>query len=386
MPVLQLLPACKDYIWGGHRLVDEYGVNFNGPVLAEAWMLSCHPDGPSTIACGPYQGKTLQEYIDEQGFGVLGKNCERFLEFPILTKLIDARNNLSIQVHPDNAYALKNEGQYGKTEMWYVLDAKPGSFLYYGFKEEISKEEFEQRIQDDTLLEVLGKKPVKKGDVLFIEAGTLHAIGEGILIAEIQQNSNVTYRIYDYGRKGKDGLPRQLHVAQALDVTKREPVREDGKMYPHIADCDYFTVDHVYLDGTTLYKTTGMVNEDSFLSILVLDGQGTLKCDGDKVLFKKGDSLFLPANSGKWSMKGNCDVLLTTIRKKENGLQVAFDVANEKMVVDNEEYAVSMDSIKDDIMKHIEMDRLEFVVLYNCEDENVRRNIEKEILCPVRFA
>ena len=130
-------------------------------------------------------------------------------DFPILIKFIDAQDNLSIQVHPDNRYALENEGQYGKTEMWYVMDAGEDAFLYYGFKEEISREEFARRIEEDTLLDVLNKVPVKKGDVLFIEAGTIHAIGKDILVAEIQQNSNVTYRVYDYGRIGKDGKKRE---------------------------------------------------------------------------------------------------------------------------------------------------------------------------------
>ena len=188
MSVLKLKPSCKDYLWGGHRLVDEYGKDYDGDILAETWELSCHPDGPSRIVNGSYAGMTLEEYIEAAGKEVLGTNCRRFRDFPILIKFIDAKQNLSIQVHPDNRYALKNEGQYGKTEMWYVMDAGKDAFLYYGFKQEISKEEFARRIQEDTLLEVLNAVPVQKGDVLFIESGTIHAIGEDILIAEIQQN------------------------------------------------------------------------------------------------------------------------------------------------------------------------------------------------------
>ena len=187
--ILKLKPACKDYLWGGHRLADEYGVEYDGKILAEAWELSCHPDGPSVIVNGKYTGKTLREYIDIEGREVLGTHCRRFREFPILTKFIDAKDNLSIQVHPSNSFALQNEGQYGKTEMWYIIDAEPGAFLYYGFKKEISKDEFAQRIKDNTLLEVLNAVPVKKGDALFIESGTLHAIGKGILIAEITCSS-----------------------------------------------------------------------------------------------------------------------------------------------------------------------------------------------------
>lgn len=186
MSILKLKPSCKDYLWGGHRLAEEYGVKYDGEVLAEAWELSCHSDGPSYIANGMYAGKTLQEYIDIKGKEVLELNCRRFRDFPILTKFIDAKQSLSVQVHPSNRYALKNEDQYGKTEMWYVMDADPGAYLYYGFKTEISKEEFAKRIEEDTLLEVLNAVPVQKGDVLFIESGTIHAIGAGILIAEIQ--------------------------------------------------------------------------------------------------------------------------------------------------------------------------------------------------------
>ena len=215
MSVLKLLPAYKDYLWGGHRLVDEYNKEYDGDILAETWELSCHPDGPSRIANGRYAGKTLEEYIEAEGKGVLGTHCRRFRDFPILIKFIDAKQDLSVQVHPDNRYALKNEGQYGKTEMWYVVDAGEDATLYYGFKEEISKEEFAERIENDTVLDVLNKVPVQKGDVLFIESGTIHAIGADILIAEIQQNSNVTYRVYDYGRVGKDGKKRDLHIEKA---------------------------------------------------------------------------------------------------------------------------------------------------------------------------
>ena len=204
MAILKLKPSGKDYIWGGHKLVDNYGKEMTGDRLAETWELSCNPDGPSFVANGEDAGKTLRQYIEEHGKKVLGTNCERFEDFPILTKFIDAQDNLSIQVHPDNEYALKNEGQYGKTEMWYVVDAEEGACLYHGFNREISKDEFAKRIEEDTLLEVLNKVPVHKGDVFFIEAGTIHAIGKGLIIAEIQQNSNVTYRVYDYGRVGKD--------------------------------------------------------------------------------------------------------------------------------------------------------------------------------------
>ena len=292
MSVLKLKPSCKDYLWGGHRLVEEYGKEYDGEILAETWELSCHPDGPSTIVNGAYAGKTLEEYIEAEGKEVLGTNCRRFRDFPILTKFIDAKQDLSIQVHPDNRYALKNEGQYGKTEMWYVVDAGKEAFLYYGFKKEVSKEEFARRIQEDTLLEVLNAVPVQKGDVLFIESGTIHAIGKDILIAEIQQNSNVTYRVYDYGRVGKDGKKRDLHIEKAIAVTNR-------------------------VEGT--------VSEESFVSILILDGEGVVSC-GNKVSYQKGDSLFLPAGSGAYVIEGSCDALITTIRAKAAPVRIGIDI------------------------------------------------------------
>ena len=213
MAVFRLTPAFKDYIWGGTRLRDEYGKKCDYDKVAESWELSCHKDGASVVADGEDKGFTLAEYIDKHGKAVLGTDCEKFENFPILIKLIDAKDNLSVQVHPDNEYALRVEGEYGKTEMWYIVDCDEGATLLYGFKHEISKEEFAERIADNTLLEVTNAVPVKKGDVFFIQAGTLHAIGKGILIAEIQQNSNTTYRIYDYGRVGKDGKPRELHLS-----------------------------------------------------------------------------------------------------------------------------------------------------------------------------
>lgn len=326
MSILKLKPSCKDYIWGGHRLAEEYGIQSDKDVLAEAWVLSCHPDGPCVIVNGPNEGKTLAQYIQENGSQALGTHCRRFRDFPILVKFIDAAQNLSVQVHPGNRYALAEEHQYGKTEMWYVMDAAPNSFLYYGFKREVSQEEFARRIQEDTLLEVLNAVPVQKGDVLFIESGTIHAIGAGILIAEIQQNSNVTYRVYDYGRVGKDGKKRDLHIEKALAVTNRVPILRSGRSYPHVADCDYFTVDRLNLDGSVMRKVEGAVNEDSFVSILIMNGKGSISCGGERVSYQKGDSVFLPAGSGAYTMEGSCDALITTIRDKTGMVRAGIDI------------------------------------------------------------
>lgn len=301
MAVLKLTPACKDYLWGGEKLRTKFGIQSELHPLAEAWVLSCHPDGPSLLS----DGSTLQQYIDAHP-GCLGTNCERFMRFPILTKLIDAKENLSIQVHPSDTYAQEYEHQYGKTEMWYVLDAEPGSILYYGFSQEISKEEFVRRINDNTITEVLNAVSVEKGDCFFIPSGTIHAICKGILIAEVQQNSNITYRVYDYGRVGADGKQRTLHVDKALEVTERcEPHPLD--FGEHLAICDYFTVD------VAKENFEGFVNEESFVSLLIIEGAGVLRCGSTEYEVEKGECFFLPANSGRYTLSDGCQALVIRV-------------------------------------------------------------------------
>lgn len=256
MAILKLTPSCKDYLWGGSRLRTDFGIKSDLEPLAEAWVLSCHPDGPSYLP----DGTTLADYVAAHP-EALGTDCAKFEQFPVLTKFIDASKNLSIQVHPSNDYALKNEHQYGKTEMWYVLDCVPGAYLYYGFTHEISKEEFAERIKNNTLTEVLNAVPVHKGDCFFIPSGTLHTICKGIVVAEVQQNSNVTYRVYDYGRVGADGKPRALHIEKALDVTRRTPPQKHD-FGSHLAQCEYFTVDAKKgaFDGAADEKSFGSLN------------------------------------------------------------------------------------------------------------------------------
>ena len=306
MAILKLKPACKDYLWGGRRLIEEFGIESDKKICAEAWVLSAHVDGASTIQGGKFAGKTLSEYLNHNGAEVLGTNCRRFKSFPVLIKLIDARENLSVQVHPPDDYALAHENQLGKSEMWYVLDAAEISFLYCGFKKKISREEFSARIRNNSLVEVLNAVPVKKGDVIFIPAGTVHAVGKGVLLAEIQQSSNVSYRIYDYGRG------RPLHIEKALDVTNLNPMPAQ-ESYPHLAACNYFVVDKLNLDGKILSEVRGCVDDKSFLSVLILDGAGEISCGNEKIAYHKGDSFFIAANSGDWEIRGGCDALLTTI-------------------------------------------------------------------------
>lgn len=310
MSILKLKPAYKDYIWGGSRLKEEYNKEFEGETLAETWELSCHKDGHSIVVNDEANTITFDEYIKKNGKSILGKNLERFEEFPILIKLIDAKGELSIQVHPDDEYALKNENQFGKTEMWYVTDCKDGAFLYYGFKDEISKEEFENRIKNNTLLEVLNKVEVKKGDVFFIESGTIHAICSDTTIAEIQQNSNVTYRVYDYGRVDANGNQRDLHIDKALEVTNRNVSTPYECKDGHLAKCEYFTVDKVVVDNDSF---SDVADDKTFKHILVVDGEGTIKSNDESIEVKKGDSLLVTANTGDYTVTGNCEILLTYI-------------------------------------------------------------------------
>lgn len=302
MPAYQLIPTCKDYIWGGQRLKTDFGIQSDLNPLSEAWVLSCHPDGPSVLADGPDKGTTLRAWLDKAGKEALGTACESFEDFPMLIKLIDAKKDLSIQVHPSDAYALEHEGQYGKTEMWVVLDAEPGASLYYGFDREVSLEEFSSRVSDGTLTEVLRKVPVKPGDVFFIPSGTLHAIGAGLVIAEIQQNSNVTYRVFDYGRLGADGKPRALHVEKALAVTDRRPAPALD-FGDHLGDCRYFTTDGHQGDFR------GVCDGTSFHALLFTGGQGSLTCGGETREVKKGQCWFLPAGSGEYQVTGDVQTL-----------------------------------------------------------------------------
>lgn len=319
MKPLILIPTIKDYIWGGTKLRDEFGKKSDLQRLAESWELSCHKDGESIISNGEYKGKTLTEYL-EANPDALGKNCGRFEYFPVLIKLIDARDNLSVQVHPNDEYAKKIEGEYGKTEMWYIADCEEGASLIYGFKDEISEDDFRNAIEKNTLLDKVNIVPVKKGDVFFIESGTLHAIGKGILIAEIQQNSNTTYRVYDYGRIGADGKPRDLHIDKAIEVTNLQPtipyktqetLSLNGIKYQELVKCDYFHVEKY--DITTPDNELCLYEENSFIHILVIDGKAVIQCEEDIISIEKGSSIFIPADSEKCIVKGDCSIITTKI-------------------------------------------------------------------------
>ena len=311
MKPLKLKPAYKDYIWGGEKLRSIYGKNTDMTPLAESWELSCHKDGLSVIDGGEYDGKTLESYINEHK-GCLGTYCKSN-ELPILIKLIDAQDNLSVQVHPNDEQAKEWENQNGKTEMWYVVQADKGAQMTCGVKKDITKEELQKAIAENTVEELLNTAPSRKGDVFFVEAGTVHAIGKGNVIAEIQQNSNVTYRLYDYGRVGKDGRPRELHIekgVKASNCKKSEPreipTYSDGTRL--LGSCEYFAVKEIKLSKAT----TLCADEKSYHAIIVVDGETELVTENYTQKIKSGETVFIPADMGEYTLSGKATILLTT--------------------------------------------------------------------------
>ena len=317
-PLLMQAPV-KDYIWGGTRLREKYNKVSTADKLAESWELSCHPAGPSVIANGPAKGETLEQYLEKKGMELLGTKGKDCKNFPIMIKLIDAKDNLSVQVHPDDAYALKNEGELGKTEMWYIIDAEPGAELLYGVEKEITRQELADSLKDGTITEICHHAPVKKGDVFFIPAGTIHAIGKGILLAEVQENSNTTYRLYDYGRVGNDGKPRQLHVQQGTEVCNLKPLplvdkRQQVALFSDctaelLVSCEYFNTYSIELSGANHLKA----DNESFHTFTVLEGSLLLTHQGEKFPMEAGQSVFLPANMGEYTIEGQAHLIFTTL-------------------------------------------------------------------------
>ncbi len=314
---LLLKPCVKDYIWGGKRLKEEFGIETDKERAAEAWMLSCSENGDCRVLNGEFGGMCLSEVLEIWGDTALGKRAERFDYFPVLIKLIDANDRLSVQVHPNDEQAKLLEGASGKCEMWYVVDCEDGASLIYGLKKDVSKAELEKRINEGTLLEICNTVPVVRGDVFFIPAGTIHGIGGGILIAEVQQNSNITYRVYDYGRLGKDGLPRELHINKACAVINRCAIKPRKHNYAEVAgkfgsirklvECDYFICDIISLSGKL-----DIYFSDSFSSLIILDGKIKISFGGEELSAKKGNSIFIPADLGV-EIFGKAKILLSRI-------------------------------------------------------------------------
>lgn len=319
---IKLKPIPKQIIWGGEKLRHYYNITAPFDKIAESWELSVRPDGKSVIANGDYCEETLEEYLAQNPHAV-GSNCNS-QRFPLLIKFIDAEDDLSIQVHPDDEYALKNEPDTGKTEMWYIAEADENATLIYGLKKEVSREELEKLLACGIADDILNKISIKKGEVYFIPSGHVHAICKGALIAEIQQNSNVTYRMYDYDRTDPNGKKRELHISKALDVIKHrtwdeiDAIRFGGNRHRHTAfggsevlcDCSYFRVSKVSSDSNFLFN----VDHSSFASLLFLEAsEVVVSCGGKKVKVIRGDSIFIPAGSGEVTVTGKCEFLISEI-------------------------------------------------------------------------
>lgn len=316
-----LKPAGKDYLWGGHRLKDDFSKEIDMEPLAETWECSTHPDGPSMVASGAHKGMLLTEVLKEHP-EYMGTHPKTDGGLPILIKFIDAKQDLSVQVHPDDEYAKKYEhGSLGKTEMWYVLDATKDARLVYGFYHDISKEKLKKSLEEGSVERYLQKVKVKKDDLFYIEAGTVHAIGAGILIAEIQECSNITYRMYDYNRMDKDGKLRPLHIERALEVanrrgsqTPRQPMRvlryQKGCASELLCRCKYFQAERQLINTEKCREMADFQTDgNSFQVLLCVDGCGTLFGEGEMIHFFKGDCIFVPADSMPLKLHGRAQML-----------------------------------------------------------------------------
>ena len=319
-------PAGKDYLWGGSRLNDDFSKGIELEPLAETWECSTHPDGPSVVASGPDTGKLLPQVLSDHP-EYIGSHPRELVkaegELPILIKFIDARKDLSVQVHPDDAYARQMEhGSMGKSEMWYVLDASRDARLVYGFRHDMDREVLKKSLLDGTVEKYLQKVKVRKDDVFYIEAGTVHALGAGALVAEIQESSNLTYRMYDYNRVDKDGKKRQLHVEKALDVVKlqgsaqpRQPMRvlkyQKGCASELLCRCRYFQTERLLLNTERCRQMADFqTGHNTFQVLLCTNGCGVLFEErGEFINFFRGDCIFVPADSVPLKIHGKAQLL-----------------------------------------------------------------------------
>ncbi len=320
METIRLKPFIANYIWGGHRLCPVYGLD-GDTVAAEAWVFSAHADGSSEVASGPSAGASFRDYLAERGEDVFGgARVEPGFGAPILCKFIDAARSLSIQVHPDDAFAREHENSPGKSELWYILDAEPGAFIYYGLKRSVTREELALAMANGSITELLNKAYVRRGDAFFIPAGTIHAIGAGIFVCEIQQSSNITYRMYDFGRLGADGKPRALHIEKSAACARltpskafpeTEPVPCAGAKAWLLAECEYFRAVRYVLGAG---DKTALDASGSFLSVVVTGGSGRLVAPDAEFDFRFGDSFFVPAGSGSAFVEsaGGCELVVSS--------------------------------------------------------------------------
>ncbi len=316
-----LKPVGKDYLWGGTRLNDDYSKSLPLQPLAETWECSTHQDGQSLVASGEFKGKTLRAVLKEQP-EFLGKYANYNGDLPIMIKLIDAKKDLSVQVHPDDAYARKYEhGQNGKTEMWYVMAAAKKAEIVYGFAHDMERDLLAQSLRCGDVEKYLQKVLVRKDDVFLIAPGRVHAIGAGVLIAEIQQSSNLTYRLFDYNRLDKNGKKRELHIEKALAVVDlqasdkpKQPLRvlryKCGYASELLCTCKYFQVERILINTERCRKMAVLpICSESFQVFLCTNGCGTMMYEDDILQFFKGDCIFVPASALEVRVHGRMQAL-----------------------------------------------------------------------------
>lgn len=314
---MKTIPVFKQYIWGGSNLKTLFQKEIPDDFAAESWEVSAHPAGECKIANGAYRGVLLSGVIAKLGDRFWGSRLSGCRRFPLLIKLLDANDRLSVQVHPDDTYAKVHEnGENGKNEMWYVLSAKAGAQIACGFRRDISKREYEDAIANGTLEELLNFIPVKAGDCFYIPAGTVHAIGAGIVIAEVQQSSDATYRVYDYNRRDAEGNLRQLHIEKAVDVSKLSendvknadfPMQQiaSGIQSRLLCDCPNFRADFAKVDREAALAS----NPSCFEILLFTEGEGKLWFGSESMAISGGDTVLIPAQLGKYRIEGNCGFL-----------------------------------------------------------------------------
>lgn len=327
---LLFTPVLKERVWGGRRLGELFDRELPQGKIGESWEVACHKNGNSIVKNGSHRGWTLKELIYRFGRDLLGADLEdRHIEkFPLLIKMLDASDVLSVQVHPGDEYARIHEGgESGKTEMWYIIDAKPGAYLYFGIKSGLDAQSFKKIIQEGDLEPYLGRLEVKNGDVLYIPSGMVHAIGPGIVLCEIQQNSDTTYRVYDWNRLGDDGKPRDLHIEKALEVIDFEcrfpkdrvkglKVQEEGGLRTYFVGSPYFAMEKLVIDGEIREKANG----SKFYILTVIEGEGRINFSQGSESFVAGDSILIPANLGDYSIEGRCTVLRSYIPYREKDI------------------------------------------------------------------
>ena len=307
-------PNLHVIVWGGNKLQPYKGLEQTGEPIGESWEVSAVESSPCTIANGPLKGRDLISVVSQYGGKLLGDAVYRQYgdKLPLLVKFIDARSDLSIQVHPGDELARKRHGKFGKTEMWYIIDAEPGASLYAGFSKEITPEEYKQRVADGTICEVLARHEVHSGDVFFIPAGRVHAICGGILLAEVQQSSDVTYRIFDYNRPGLDGKPRQLHTELAADAIDFSVSQEYRTFYGNTTDKAVQVIDTPYFDVRIMDIDKpfhrNLVKYDSFVISMCIKGCCTISLRGydgpeKEIILREGHSCLIPASMADYDIK-----------------------------------------------------------------------------------